>query len=100
MRDKQIIEEMTLLAEKLGLFIKFDEFDGKGGWCRVKGSEKIIINKRLSVREQIKILSQILSRYPVDEQATAPKIRQLIEDAREEGGDKEELQTKLEVKEV
>jgi hypothetical protein len=99
MRDKQIIEEMTLLAEKLGLFIKFDEFDGKGGWCRVKGTEKIIVNKRLSPRDQIKILAQILSRYPVDEQSTAPKVRQLIEDAREEAEAKEEPQIQLEVKE-
>jgi hypothetical protein len=31
MRDNQVIENMTLLAEKLGLSIKFDEFDGRGG---------------------------------------------------------------------
>jgi hypothetical protein len=99
MRDKQIIEEMTLLAEKIGLSIKFDEFDGKGGWCRVKGTEKIIVNRRLSPRDQIKILAQILSRYPVDEQSTAPKVRQLIEDAREEAEAKEEPQIQLEVKE-
>lgn len=84
MRQKQIIEEMALLAEKLGLNIKFDEFDGRGGWCRVKDSQRIIINKRLGPQEQIKILSQILAGYPLEEQSMAPKIRQLIEDAREE----------------
>lgn len=84
MRQKQIIEEMALLAEKLGLNIKFDEFDGRGGWCRVKDSQRIIINKRLGPQEQIKILSQILAGYQIEEQSMAPKIRQLIEDAREE----------------
>jgi hypothetical protein len=84
MRDNQVIENMTLLAEKLGLSIKFDEFDGKGGWCKLKGTEKIIINKRLAPKEQIRILAQILSRYPVDEQAVVPRVRQLIEDARQE----------------
>jgi len=84
MRQKQIIEEMALLAEKLGLNIKFDEFDGRGGWCRVKDSQRIIINKRLGPQEQIKILSQILAGHQIEEQSMAPKIRQLIEEAREE----------------
>ncbi|HAD81082.1 MAG: hypothetical protein A2509_07885 [Candidatus Edwardsbacteria bacterium RIFOXYD12_FULL_50_11] len=84
MRQKQIIEEMALLAEKLGLNIKFDEFDGRGGWCRVKDSQRIIINKRLGPQEQIRILSQILAGYQIEEQSMAPKVRQLIEEAREE----------------
>ncbi len=84
MRQKQIIEEMALLAEKLGLNIKFDEFDGRGGWCRVKDSQRIIINKRLGPQEQIKILSRILAGYQIEEQSMVPKIRQLIEEAREE----------------
>jgi hypothetical protein len=84
MRQKQIIEEMALLAEKLGLNIKFDEFDGRGGWCRVKDSQRIIINKRLGPQEQIRILSQILAGLQIEEQSMAPKVRQLIEEAREE----------------
>ncbi|MBI4727109.1 hypothetical protein HY768_07795 [candidate division TA06 bacterium] len=99
MRDNQIIEAMTLLAEKLGLSIKFDEFEGRGGWCKLKGTEKIIINKRLMPKEQIRILAQILVRYPTEEQAMPPKIRQLIDDAKEENLDKEEPQTELEVEE-
>ena len=84
MRQKQIIEEMALLAEKLGLNIKFDEFDGRGGWCRVKDSQRIIINQRLGPQEQIRILSQILAGHQIEEQSMVPKIRQLIEEAREE----------------
>lgn len=84
MRDAKVIEEMTLIAEKVGLSITFDEFDGRGGWCRVKGSERIIINKRLMPREQIRILAQILAEHPTEELAMAPKVRQIIDDAREE----------------
>ena len=99
MRDNQIIETMTGLAEKLGMSIKFDEFDGRGGWCRLKVTEKIIINKRIMPKEQIRILSQILARYPTEELAMPPKVRQLIDDAREELPEKEEPQTELEVEE-
>ena len=84
MRDKQIIEEMTKLAERFGQKIEFDEFDGRGGWCRVKGSDRVIINERLYPKEQIRILAQILSRFAIEEQTMAPKVRQLIEDARQE----------------
>lgn len=84
MRDKQIIEEMTTLAAKLGQKIEFDEFDGRGGWCRVKGSDRVIINQRLSPKEQIRILAQILAKYPIEELAMPPRVRQLIEDGRQE----------------
>lgn len=84
MRDKQIVEEMTALAGRFGQKIEFDEFDGRGGWCRVKGTDRVIINKRLYPKEQVRILAQILARFPVEEHAMAPKVRQLIEDARQE----------------
>lgn len=99
MRDNQIIETMTGLAEKLGLSIKFDEFDGRGGWCKLKGTEKIIINKRMLLKEQVRVLAQILARYPTEELAMPPKIRQLIDDAKEELPEKEEPQIELEVEE-
>lgn len=73
-----------MLAEKLGLNIKFDEFDGRGGWCRVRHSQRIIINKKLGPQEQIRILSRILAGYPTEEQAMPPKVRQMIEEARED----------------
>jgi len=84
MRDKQIIEEMTTLAGRLGQKIEFDEFDGRGGWCRVKGSDRVIINERLSPKEQIRILAQILAKYPIEELTITPRVRQLIEDGRQE----------------
>jgi len=82
MRDRKVIEEMVALAERFGQKIEFDEFDGRGGWCRVKGTDRVIINERLTPREQIRILAQVLAGYPIEEQAMAPKIRQIIEEAR------------------
>jgi hypothetical protein len=82
MRDKKVIEEMVVLAERFGQTIEFDEFDGRGGWCRVKGSDRVIINERLAPKEQIRILARVLAGYPIEEQAMAPKVRQIIEDAR------------------
>lgn len=70
------------LAGRFGQKIEFDEFDGRGGWCRVKGTDRVIVNQRLTPREQIRILAQVLAGYPIEEQAMAPKIRQIIEDAR------------------
>lgn len=84
MKDKQIIDDMTALAGRFGQTIEFDEFDGRGGWCKVKGTDRVIINERLMPKEQVRILAQILARYPIEELTMAPKVRQLIEDARQE----------------
>jgi hypothetical protein len=84
MRDRKVIEEMVSLAERFGQTIEFDEFDGRGGWCRVKGTDRVIVNQRLTPREQIRILAQVLAGYPIEEQAMPPKVRQIIEDAKAE----------------
>lgn len=84
MRDRKVIDEMVSLAERFGQTIEFDEFDGRGGWCRVKGTDRVIVNQRLTPREQIRILAQVLAGYPIEEQAMAPKVRQIIEDAKAE----------------
>ncbi len=90
MRDRKVIEEMVSLAERFGQTIEFDEFDGRGGWCRVKGTDRVIVNQRLTPREQIRILAQVLAGYPIEEQAMPPKVRQIIEDARLELQPKDE----------
>lgn len=78
------------LAGRFGQKIEFDEFDGRGGWCRVKGTDRVIINERLTPREQIRILAQVLAGYPIEEQSMAPRVRQIIEEAKLELGSKAE----------
>ncbi|MEW6686239.1 MAG: hypothetical protein AB1393_08540 [Candidatus Edwardsbacteria bacterium] len=82
MKDSEILENLVELAEKLRLKVIFDNFEGKGGFCKVRGKEKIILNDSLPKREKIKILAQELSKYSLENIYLLPKIREIIEAAK------------------
>jgi hypothetical protein len=83
MKAKKLLQELELVAEKLGIQTIYDTFDGKGGGCRVIQNRYVVINKRLSERVQADLFLRALSEMPIDEIYIKPDIRELLEQARE-----------------
>lgn len=81
-KAKKLLQELELVAEKLGIQTIYDTFDGKGGGCRVIQNRYIVINKRLSERVQAGLFLRALSEMPIDEIYIKPDIRELLEQAR------------------
>jgi len=55
MRKTKILTELESLCKKLAIFVKYDRFFGRGGYCRLRDKSYFIINERLSneTKEQI-----------------------------------------------
>lgn len=79
MKQEQLLEELELLCEKLGITVRFENGDFKGGQCQVKEKQFIIIPKRLPLERQIQIFAQELSRFPMENVFILPAIRELLE---------------------
>jgi len=79
MKDKVVLTHFRDVAERLSCRVIFDKFDGKGGHCIVKGTQYIIINKRLPRVEQVEVFSEALKRLPIDTVYILPRIRKYIE---------------------
>jgi hypothetical protein len=51
---------------------------GAGGLCRVKGSYRVIIDRRLKPRERAQILADALSRFDLAHVEVAPEVEPLV----------------------
>lgn len=81
---EDIIEELKILAVQLGATIRFEKGDFKGGYCLLKDSKVIVINKLATSQRKAIILASALKELGIDQIYITPKVRELIEDMFEE----------------
>jgi len=77
---EEIIQDLKSVASQLGASVRFEKGDFKGGYCLLKESKVIVINKNANLQRKAMILSVALKELGVDEIYLNPKIRELIEE--------------------
>ena len=77
---EEIIHDLRLVADQLGASVRFEKGDFKGGYCLLKESKVIVINKNANLQRKAMILSVALKELGVDEIYLNPKLRELIEE--------------------
>lgn len=77
---EEIIQDLRSVADQLGASIRFEKGDFKGGYCLLKESKVIVINKNANLQRKAMILSVALKELGVDEIYLNPKLRELIEE--------------------
>ncbi len=77
---EEIIQDLRSVASQLGATVRFEKGDFKGGYCLLKESKVIVINKNANLQRKAVILSVALKELGVDEIYLNPKIRELIEE--------------------
>ncbi len=77
---EEIIQDLRSVADQLGASVRFEKGDFKGGYCLIKESKVIVINKNANLQRKAMILSVALKELGVDEIYLNPKLRELIEE--------------------
>ncbi|MDP2302954.1 MAG: hypothetical protein Q8N03_11090 [Ignavibacteria bacterium] len=77
---EDIIEELKVLAVQLGATIRFEKGDFKGGYCLLKDSKVIVINKLANTQRKAMILATALKELGIDQIYITPKVRELIDE--------------------
>lgn len=77
---EDLIGELKTLAAQLGATVRFEKGDFKGGYCILKESKVIVINKLANLQRKAIILSIALKELGVDDIYINPKLRELIEE--------------------
>ncbi len=80
---EDIIQELKSLASQLGATVRFERGDFKGGYCILKDSKVIVINKMANLQRKAFILSMALKELGVDNIYINPKLREVIEEMSE-----------------
>ena len=89
MDDKGIIGQLEELAQRVGITVRYEPlkmegFIHTGGFCRIKGKDFVIINKKAAARERMPILIAALHRYDLSQIYVLPSLRELLDG--EKGG--------------
>ncbi len=80
---EDILQELKDLAAQLGAEVRFEKGDFKGGYCLLKDSKVIVINKMANLQRKVIILSFALKELGIDKIYLTPKTREIIEEMSE-----------------
>jgi len=75
---EEIIQDLKSIANQLGATIRFEKGDFKGGYCLLKESKVIVINKNANLQRKAMILSAALKELGIDDIYINPKLRELV----------------------
>ena len=77
---EEFIQDLKVLAVQLGAEVRFEKGDFKGGYCLLKESKIIVINKMANLQRKAMILSVALKELGIDEVFLTPRLRELIDE--------------------
>lgn len=78
-----VVEELKSIALQLGAEVRFEKGDFKGGYCLLKESKVIVINKITNLQRKVIVLSMALKELGVDKIYLTPKMREIIDEMSE-----------------
>ena len=84
MESADKLEGLERLAERLGVRVRYEEGDFKGGLCWVNGERMIIVQKKATLEQKIANLASGFGRLDVGNVYVVPELRKLIEQDRED----------------
>lgn len=80
---EQIIDELKQVASQLGISVRFEKGDFKGGFCIVKENKIIVINKFANTQRKAAILATALKELGIDDIYINPRLREIIDEMTE-----------------
>ena len=84
LNDEYLLNQLEELAGRLEIAVRYEnlnaeESTGAGGLCRLKGKYVLIIHSQAMVKEKVRILTEALKQFPINDLYVKPIIRRLLE---------------------
>ncbi|HAB52911.1 MAG: hypothetical protein A2315_10415 [Ignavibacteria bacterium RIFOXYB2_FULL_35_12] len=80
---EEIVQDLKSIAAQLGAEVRYEKGDFKGGYCILKDSKVIVINKMTNLQRKVIVLSMALKELGVDKIYLTPRMREIIEEMSE-----------------
>ena len=80
MKHEELINELQELARQLGVTVRYEKGDFEGGYCVLKESRLLLINRRLMPARKAAVLALAMREIGLDNVFIKPAVRQYIED--------------------
>ena len=80
MTDTQLLQELEALAERLSIEVSVGNLEGSpGGLFRHRGKRRLLVERRLSVRERVEVFLRAFSKLSLEDVFVVPEVRERIE---------------------
>ena len=80
MKVDQIILELEGIAQQLGISIRYEKGDFEGGYCILRDTKMLIVNKRVQPQRKAAVLALGLNDMGLENLYVKPALREFIED--------------------
>lgn len=97
MKAEHLYGSLKNLAERLDVTVAeqnlstFKDLKTRSGLCRVKGSLRFILDKRLPLHQKNALLAECLASMPHETLFIAPAVREFLQKHAEIGGQRSEI---------
>ncbi len=81
MNSQEILEQLEALAQKMSIKVRYEKCKSRGGLCRLKQDQVLIVRRGLTVPEKVDVLALALCRFPLEDYYLMPEVRKLLEGA-------------------
>ena len=81
MKPEVVLELLENTADQLGIKVSYEALATTvmhGGLCKVKGTYRIIVDKRATAEERVVTLATALATFDTSELELAPKVREIL----------------------
>jgi hypothetical protein len=85
----RLVDELSEAANRLGLEVRREKilrevgYRARGGACRVRERSLIILDREMTVAEQIEVLAEVLRKHDLEALYLSPAARRVIDAAPE-----------------
>jgi hypothetical protein len=82
MKPEVVLELLENTADQLGIRVSYEALTTTvgmhGGLCKVKGTYRVIVDKRATAEERVVTLATALSSFDTTELELSPKLREIL----------------------
>ena len=79
MDPEPLVEQLELLAQKLGIEVRREPLEGFGGLCKLKGALVLFVDSNASVEEQAHVMCAALAKQNLGGVFIVPEVRDVLE---------------------
>lgn len=80
MKHEELILDLQQVAQELGITVRFEKGDFEGGYCILKDSRVVLVNKRILPARKAAVMALALNEIGLDDIFIKPAVRGYIED--------------------
>ena len=80
MKPEQIVDELEGVLTRMGIHVRKERGNFKGGWCVINEERCLVINRRHTPEVQLSIVAECMRTLPHESVYLRPGVREALEE--------------------